>query len=424
MPDLPNPWPPPPRPDPGEPSLPHVLSAVPAYPPPPPRHSAVGSFFRWMFRLAFLSSLALNVLIILFLVWGFVNLNDGQAVLHERHYAGERLAHDKIAVVRIEGVIMEGATGYAEKQLDAAMTDKNVKAVVLRINSPGGTITASDDLYKRIKELRDGSARKNSAAKPVVVSMGSLAASGAYYIAMPSRHLMAEPTTLTGSIGVYASFLNVAKLANEHGVYMEVIKAGAVKDSGSPFKEMTPQERQLWKDMVDSAYDRFLTVVAKGRHPDLDKDTLSAKEQAELEKQKKALQEVIPEETRDLHVEKSSKPGEPLHSETVKYTRYRADGGIFTADRAKKYGLIDDIGYLDDAIDLARKEAGLGTQYQVITYDRPISLLGGLLGVQTPQQVPGTQFDPTRLAEGATPRIWYLAPQAELSGMLTAIGRD
>jgi protease-4 len=391
---------------------------------PPPRSSPVGTFFRWMFRLGFLSSLALNVLIILFLVWGFVNLNDGQAVLHERHYAGDRLAREKVAVVRIDGVIMEGMTGYAEKQLEAAQTDRNVKAVVLRINSPGGTITASDDLYKRIKELRDGDPKKNTQAKPVIVSMGSLAASGGYYIAMPARQLLAEPTTLTGSIGVYASFLNVAKLANEHGVKMEVIKAGAVKDSGSPFKEMTPQERQLWTDMVDSAYDRFLTVVAKGRHPDLDKETLTAQEQAELEKDKKSLLAIIPQETRDLHVEKPGKPGEPPVKETVKYTRYRADGGIFTAEKAKAYGLVDQIGYLDNAIELARKEAHLGEQYQVVTYDRPVSLLGGLFGVQTPQQLPGTQFDASRLAEGATPRVWYLAPQSELSGMLTAIGHE
>src|SRR5262249_14458941 len=135
----------------------------------------------------------------------------------------------------------------------------------LRINSPGGSITASDNLHRRLIELRDGNPHRHTAAKPLIVSMASLAASGGYYIAMPSKTLFAERTTITGSIGVYAAFPNIADLANKHGVTMDVIKAGAVKDSGSMFHKMTPQERQVWQDMVDHAYKEFLAVVEQGR---------------------------------------------------------------------------------------------------------------------------------------------------------------
>jgi protease-4 len=312
MPDLPNPWPPPPYQGPGEGPPPSVLPATPYYivpAPPPARPSAFGTLVRWFFRLAFLVSVGVNVLLIGLAVWGIINLNEGQSLLHERYYSGDKYSRDKIAVIRVDGVIVEALNGYAEKQIEAAATDKNVKAIVLRIESPGGTVTGSDDLYHRLRELRDGNPRKKTPPKPIIVSMGGIAASGGYYIAMPSKKLFAEPTTTTGSIGVYASFLNVAKLANEHGVKMEVVKAGAVKDAGSPFKEMTPQERQMWQDSIDQTYDRFLTIVARGRNPELDKETLTREEQARLEKEKKKLLDLIPEETKELTVQRSKTPG-------------------------------------------------------------------------------------------------------------------
>jgi protease-4 len=388
--------------------------------------------------MAFLVSIGLNFLLLLVLaVW----FGGATGELREHHHSGKTLAKDKIAIVRIEGVLMEGMTTYAQKQIETAGADKHVKAIVIRINSPGGTITASDDLHRRIKELREGNPKKDIPAKPVVVSMGAIAASGGYYIAMPSRYVLAEPTTVTGSIGVYASFPNISEFAKKNGVSMDVVKAGAIKDSGSMFKKMTPQERQLWQDMVNSAYDRFLTIVARGRDSKLDRDELTASEQAQLEQKKKWLLAIIPEESKDLAVTEEDEqvmphlpaqrmpaigPGaEPAAGKarrTEKYTRYRADGGIFTAEQARKYGLIDRIGYLEDAIALAKDQAQLDDEYNVITYDRPPSLLGSLLGVEAPQQLPGAQLDPNRLAEGALPRLWYLAPQSEMAGVLTAIG--
>src|SRR5262249_35891033 len=155
----------------------------------------------------------------------------------EHHHSGSKSASDKFAVVRIDGLLMEGLTGYAEKQIEQAAEDKHVKAVVVRINSPGGSITASDELHRRLTRLRDRVAEKKTAAKPLVVSMASMAASGGYYIAMPSKVIYAERSTITGSIGVYASFPDVTGLSDKVGVDMTYIKRGAVKASGSPFRQ-------------------------------------------------------------------------------------------------------------------------------------------------------------------------------------------
>src|SRR5262249_38882712 len=142
--------------------------------------------------------------------------------LREQHVSGKASARDKIAVIQINGIILEGLISFAEKQIEQAARDSDVKAVVVCIVSPGGSITASDHLYRRLKELRDGNSDKGFAGKPLVVSMGSVAASGGYYIAMPAKTVFAEPTTLTGSIGVYVALPNVHELTDKHGIKMEV----------------------------------------------------------------------------------------------------------------------------------------------------------------------------------------------------------
>src|SRR5262249_32206292 len=225
------------------------LDVVPVRRPPPPRSSP----FRWLLRafllLVLACSLALNVVVVLFLAvaaaLGSSLSEDGSGHVRERYYAGDKSAADKIAVVTVDGVLMEGMNAFAEKEIEKAARDSSVKAVVLRIDSPGGSITASDDLHHRLTELRDGNPQKKTKAKPVVASMQSVAASGGYYIAMPAQTLLAERTTVTGSIGVYAALPNVTQLADKVGFRMEIIRDGEVKDSGSPFKEMTPHEREL-----------------------------------------------------------------------------------------------------------------------------------------------------------------------------------
>ena len=234
-------------------------------------------------------------------------------------------------------------------------------------------------------------------AKPVFASMRAIAASGGYYIAMPAEKVFAEKSTLTGSIGVYAAVPNVAELANKNGVRMELIKAGGIKGSGSPFHTLTPQERQPWQDMVDQAYDQFLEVVAKGR-PMLTAERLRSEEV--IRKQAPAYDD------KGNKIEPAPK---------VEVIRYRADGGTFTAAEAKKFELIDEIGLLEDAVAAAASSAGLSS-YRVVGYERPPSLLTALLGIEAPAAGPDLQ----QVSAGLTPRVWYMAPQAELSGLIAA----
>lgn len=379
------------------------LTVIPVPPPmaqarQQPRPSAAGTFFRGFFIMAFLGMFGVIVFLVIMLFAVGLSGDGGSGSIYERYHSGDKKSANKIAIVKMEGVIMEGMTAFTQKQIDEASRDDSVKAVVLRVNSPGGSITASDDLHRRLLQLRDGKTPNHpkSPAKPLIVSMGSLCASGGYYISMPAPYLVAEPTTITGSIGVYASFPNISGLAKEHGFGMNVIKAGEVKDSGSMFKEMSPEEKQLWQDMVDHAFDQFLDVVAKGR--------------PELSKAK--LREPIPQETRELVVKEDGK------EKKVPYTRRRADGGIFTADKAKAYGLVDQIGYVDDAIAEAAKRAGLGEDYRAVSYERPPTLMD----VFTRGQAPSGRLAEAKLSKALTPRLWYLAPQSELAGLLSAAG--
>jgi protease-4 len=395
-----------PAPDPMPNPAANPFGPPPPYPPPPPR-SPVGALFSWLGGVVRGLWTVVNLLLLVLVLVIFFALLGGLGrgeELRERFYGGNAAAPGKIAVIRVEGVLFEGLTKYAVQQINQAAADDQVKAVVLRVVSPGGTITASDDLHQRLGELRSGkNPRHPGSPKPIIVSMGSIAASGGYYIAMinsdPPTIVLAEPTTITGSIGVYASFPNVEKLADKIGVELTTLKAGDLKTSGSPFHGMRDEERQTWQHMVDRAYLRFLDVVAEGRRPQLTRDKL----QEDI-----VLKETLPVragQQREKHVD---------------YRRYRADGGIFTADQALQFQLVDRIGYLNDAVREAAKLAGLD-QYQAITYDRPRTLFGSLLGVEAAGPSPGVGAD--GLASAAAPRLWYLAPQHELTGMLTAAGR-
>lgn len=384
------PTPPPERP---------TLSVIPIPPPAPrPRTSTFVVLLRLVFWFAFFISLGVNVLLLLLLIPQYGDAGIGQ--LHERYYMGNKESKNKIAVIRVDGIIMEGSLSFVHKQIEDVVKDDRVKAVVLRVNSPGGSISASDDLHKRLADLRDGTtpSHKRDSKTPIIVSMGALAASGGYYISMPADYIVAERTTITGSIGVYAAFPNVSVLANKYGFGMEVIKKGDVKDSGSMFKEMTPQERQLWQDMVDNAYRQFLDVVATGR-PQL---------AGKLE--------------RPFVIDRTIQVKDKEKSRDVQFTRYLADGGIYTANQAKDFKLIDQVGYLEDAVKEAAKRAGLGEDYRAVEYDKPPVLFYGLLGSQkTPAEA---HLDVSRLSQAASPRLWYLAPQNELAGFLAAMGKE
>jgi protease-4 len=353
---------------------------------------------------------------------GFSGADSEGPGVTERFHGGTAGAADKVAVVHVEGVIMEGLVGYPHKQIEKAAGDKSVKAVVVRIESPGGTITSSDDLHRRLVQLRDGTTPKFQASgtspKPLVVSMGNLAASGGYYIAMPAaqdskkpeeKKIFAERTTITGSIGVYASFPNAEALAEKWGVSMQMIKAGDIKGSGSLFYKMTPQEREPWDHMVSHAYDQFLDVVVEGR-PKLTKDQLAN------EVVKRGEVPLLDDRGNPLK-------GEDGKPKVVEYTRKRADGGIYTADEAVTYGLVDAVGTLEDAIAEAARQAGL-SKYRAVTYEKPLSLLSALAGSASSATSPAGGFDLGRLANALGPRVWFLVPQAEGSAILQALRRD
>lgn len=398
-----------------QPVPPRVLPVQ--YLPPPPRRG--GGVFRALLVLLLFGSLALNVMLVCggLMIRGIgVSESDYSALpVHEKYLGGSASAGDKVAVVRIEGTIMEGMLTFAHKQIEEAAKDRSVKAVVVRIESPGGTITASDDLHRRLVHLRDGTTpklqEKGTDPKPLVVSMGAMAASGGYYVAMPAaldpkkpeeKKIFAERTTITGSIGVYAAFPNAAEFAKNHGIEMDMIKAGDVKGSGSLFHKMSPQERQPWEDMVENAYHQFLSIVEDGR-PAL---------------KGKLTDDLFEPKTIPVHDDKGNVVTENGQPKTATYTRKRADGGIYTAEEAKRYGLIDAIGTVEDAAAEAAREAGL-TRYKVVHYVRPPSLLGLFSGSDVSA---AERLDLGRLANVLGPRVWYIVPQAELSARLS-LGR-
>ena len=185
---------------------------------------------------------------------------------------------DRIAVLDISGVLMnahspgflsEGEHGVSliVEKLARAASDKRVKAVVLRINSPGGTVTASDILYQEIKAFR------KMTGKPVVAYFQDVAASGAYYLACAADEIMAQRTTVTGSIGVIMQMVDLSGVLGKLGISSDAIKSGPFKDAGSPLRVMKPSERVVFQEMVDDFYHQFVDVVEAGR-PRLDRDAV------------------------------------------------------------------------------------------------------------------------------------------------------
>jgi protease-4 len=365
------------------------MTPTPASAAPPSRFPVLGCFF----ALSLLGNLFAGLLILLLCIGLLLRPTDTSGgALPEKYHSGYRSATDKVAIVTLDGIIMEGALDYVHKQLDQVDHDTKVKAVVVRINSPGGSITASDDLYRRIARLKNGEERLDIVARPVIVSMGSLAASGGYYVAAPADTIFAERTTMTGSIGVYASFPNLKDASAKVGFHMNTLKAGEIKDSASLFRDMTPHEQQVLQDMVNDAYVQFLDVVEKGR-PKLTRTKM-------LERFHVTPVRVNPQQQGDKNP----------------YERYRADGGVFTAAKAKELGLVDDIGTLDDAVEAAAKAAQIDSYYQAIKYQRTLSLSQLLLGVRSTP--PSTNLlDPDVLQAAFSPKVWYLAPGHEAEGL-------
>jgi protease-4 len=322
-------------------------------PPPPPPKSG-GGFLRALVFLFVVLGILAAMLIggIYWIASAFGSV--GESWIEETHYSGNRSASDKIAIVSVEGFIMDLTARHVIQQLKSAKEDDHVKAVILKVDSPGGTINASDHIHRRVKEL----CRGPGSTKPIVVSMQGLAASGGYYVSAPATRIFAERTTMTGSIGVIASFLNVSGMMDEWKVRMEVIKTGPWKDSGSPFRQMTDDERKRWNEIIGDAFQTFLEVVSDGRKMDLD------------------------------------------------VVKQLATGEVYTAREAKANGLIDEIGYLEDAIEAAKKLAGLDDP-NVIEYKRPLRLSDLLLGEATSKRA-SLQIDLQSIFRANVPHVMYL----------------
>jgi len=276
---------------------------------------------------------------------------------------------DRILLLDIDGPIgeegeshffyqEEATTAVVRKKLEKAMQDSRIKAVVLRVNSPGGTVTATDIVYTQLKKF------KKTTSLPFVAAFMGVAASGGYYISCVSDRIYAHPTTITGSIGVLMHSFGFAGLFEKIGMESRVIKAGKMKNLGNPFNAMTEEERAILQGIVDDAYERFIAVVAEGR-PNL----------------------------------------------TIEKIRELADGRIYTANQAKKLGLIDEIGDLEDAIDEAKNLARIRDAGVILytTSDRPEQNIFSQTEVNAPNINVGlTGLDMSELMDASRPRFYYM----------------
>jgi protease-4 len=235
-------------------------------------------------------------------------------VVGDMDFAGE----DRVALIRVEGVILDAQQTVDD--LKKFAETPSVKAIVLRIDSPGGGVVPSQEIHDAVKRVR------NKHSKAVVASMGTVAASGGYYIAVATDRILANPGTLTGSIGVIMELANLEGLLKKIGVESVVVKAGRNKDLGSPFRTMRDEERKLLQAVMDDVHDQFIDAVAEGR---------------------------------------ALKPADvvPL-----------ADGRIFTGRQAKDIKLVDELGDLDDAIRVAADLGGIEGEPKVVEPRRRFSI--------------------------------------------------
>ncbi len=246
-----------------------------------------------------------------------------------------RVSTGRIALIEINGTITSSRS--INRLLRRAREDFSIKGVVIRVSSPGGGVVASQEIMEGIKKLKE--------KKPVVISMGAVAASGGYYISLPATVIMANRSTVTGSIGVIMELPKTEELMKKIGIEMRVIKSREFKDIGSPFRDMKPEERELLKGLILDMYDQFVKDVAKYRN--------------------------LPEDS----------------------VYNLADGRVFTGIQAKEAGLIDTLGTLEDAVNLANKLAGLHGKPRVIKLEEKKSFLEEIIfGIVEKRLSPAIEF--------------------------------
>jgi protease-4 len=287
----------------------------------------------------------------------------------EKYHSLSKDATDKIAIIKIEGTILD-AEGFIKKQIDRVREDNDVKAVVLRIDSPGGTVTASDFLYHQIRKLAKDRGTKNDEF-PIVVSMGGLCASGGYYIAMAAGGrddvIFAEPSTWTGSIGVVIPHFDFSQLLADWKVEDDSIVSHKYKLMGSPTRQLSPEEkeeeRKLLQELVDQSFQRFKEIVLSGR-PKLKEDE------------------------------------DALKTATT--------GRIFSAQQALDLKLVDKLVFLDAAIRRAAELAGRDpSALRCVQYEEPPGVIQMLIGAESGMR-PAGKLDLSAMLDLTAPRAFYL----------------
>ncbi|MDR2642984.1 MAG: signal peptide peptidase SppA [Planctomycetaceae bacterium] len=280
-----------------------------------------------------------------------------ETLLSEKFIKGNYKSTNKIAILTISGVITTNEDGYIAKQIRQINNDHNIKAVVLRVDSPGGTISGSDYYLYLMKKMK---AARNI---PIVVSMGAIAASGGYYVSMVGDEIYAEPTTITGSIGVIIPLFNAASLCQKIGFESTPITSGHLKGMGSITKPLGEEERKVWQKLVDESFAQFKAVIRNGRK----------------------------------NFEESPELLDKL-----------ATGQVYNAMEAEENGLIDKIGYIDDAIDRAISLAGVSEFDMKVFKFKPKSVfLEKLLESNSSVNPIGTET----ISDLTTPKVYLIMPQ-------------
>ncbi len=382
-----------------EPSGAPVPPPPPLRPPPPPltqpyytpatrvqRRGNGWKIFALLVCLLLVVSLVFNPLHL------FMTMFQGDGPLPHRRQGGPHLqenwvkdtgSENRIVIVPIEGVISSQGMGRSgptlvevvEEQLRRAAEDKRVKAVILKVNSPGGEVLASDDIYNLIQKFQ------RESRKPVIAAMGSLAASGGYYVSAPCQWIVANELTITGSIGVIMHGYNFRGLMDKVGVRPEVFKSGKFKDMLSPDKreeDITQEEREIIQSMVNETFGKFKEIIAEGR--------------AEAAKRNSSLGE----------------KGRTLAENWVQY----ADGRILSGKEALNHGFVDELGNFDVAVARALKVAKI-PDANLIEY-QPVFGLGDLLGIFGQSEAQTTLkvdigLDAPKLQMG---RMYFIWPRA------------
>jgi protease IV len=315
-----------------------------------------GRFGKWL-----LAALVISVFIIISLYSSYHSYFSPSNMPEEKYHSLAKFAPKKIAIVEVSGTIMEGEDSFAMKQIERVRLDPDVVGVVVRINSPGGTVTGSDYIYHHLLAL------KEQRKLPLVVSMGSVCASGGYYVAMAVGNepdaIFAEPATWTGSIGVIIPHFDVSGGLSKLGVSEDSITSGPLKKMGTPTRPMTEVERKIMQTLVDDSFKDFKDIVVSGR--------------PKFKDNRSGLDAV-------------------------------ATGQIFTAKQALAKGLVDKIGFVESAVARATELAGENAEtVRCVKYEKRPTLFGSLLGAESRAEPNGTA-ELAAMLDLATPRAYYL----------------